>query len=161
VVYFVIGLGHDPRVVPSVLIDQPVPAFSLPAIEGMDGRGLADADLKGGVSVVNVFASWCLPCKAEHPLIQRMADDRLASVYGLNYKDKPEDARKWLAELGNPYAAIGADRDGRVGIDWGVYGVPETFIVDRSGRIRHKHVGAITPDALKDEIVPILRELAR
>ena len=109
--------------------------------------------------MVNVWASWCDPCKAEHPLVEQLARSGLATVYGLNYKDEPSDALRWLADLGNPYTEIGADRNGRVGIDWGVYGVPETFIVDREGRIRHKHVGPMTAEAIDGEIEPILRVL--
>jgi cytochrome c biogenesis protein CcmG, thiol:disulfide interchange protein DsbE len=160
-VYFALGLGMDPKIIPSALIDKPVPQFTLPPIEGGAGEGFSDADLKGGVSVVNVFASWCIPCKAEHPFITRLAGVGVATVYGLNYKDEAEDALKWLADLGNPYAEIGADRNGRVGIDWGVYGVPETFVVDAQGRIRHKHVGPLTQKTLEGELLPIIRELSQ
>lgn len=159
VVYFAVGLRHDPHIVPSVLIDKPVPTFSLPPIEGTDKKGFGSADLSGGISVVNVFASWCVPCRLEHPLIQALAEREVATVYGLNYKDEPAAARRWLAELGDPYAAIGADFSGRVGIEWGVYGVPETFIVDAGGRIRHKHIGPITAEALRDEIIPVIERL--
>ena len=160
-VYFAVGLNHDPKIVPSALIDKPVPVFDLPPIAGYGSPGLSDAALKGGVSVVNVFASWCIPCRAEHPLIQSLADLKIASVYGLNYKDDPVAARKWLADLGDPYAAIGADPSGRVGIDWGVYGVPETFIVDRDGKIRYKRVGPVTPQVMQDVMVPMIRSLQR
>ena len=161
VVYFAIGLTMDPKVLPSALIDKPVPEFVLPPIAGGRGTGFSDDDLKGGLSVVNVFASWCIPCRAEHPQVTRLAAMGVATVYGLNYKDEAADARQWLRDLGDPYAEIGADRDGRVGIDWGVYGVPETFIVDAEGRIRHKHVGPMTPDALSGEILPIIKALRR
>lgn len=160
-VYFAVGLNHDPKIVPSALIDKPVPAFDLPPIDGYGSPGLSDAALKGRVSVVNVFASWCVPCRAEHPLIQSLADLKIAAVYGLNYKDDPAAARKWLADLGDPYAAIGADPSGRVGIDWGVYGVPETFIVDRDGKIRYKRVGPVTPQVMQDVMVPMIRSLQR
>ena len=159
-VVFLFGLKRDPSIVPSALIDKPMPEFALPPITGGPGNGLASADLDGQISVVNVWASWCVPCKAEHPLVARLARSGLATVYGLNYKDEPQDALGWLAELGNPYAEIGADRNGRVGIDWGVYGVPETFIVDREGHIRYKHVGQITSETVDGEILPILRVLA-
>ncbi len=159
-VVLLFGLQRDPSIVPSALIDKPVPEFALPPITGGPGKGFANADLGGRLSVVNVWASWCGPCRAEHPLVERLARSGLATVYGLNYKDEPQDALGWLAELGNPYAEIGADRNGRVGFDWGVYGVPETFIVDREGRIRHKHVGPMTAEALDGEIIPILRVLA-
>lgn len=159
-VVFLLGLQMDPRIVPSALIDKPVPEFALPPITGGPGKGLASADLGGRLSVVNVWASWCIPCKAEHPLVERLARSGLATVYGLNYKDEPDDALKWLNDLGNPYAEIGADRDGRVGIDWGVYGVPETFIVDREGRIRHKQIGQLTSKIVDGEILPFLRVLS-
>ena len=159
--YFAVGLTKDPRLIPSALIDKPVPTFTLPAIEGMAGKGLASADLKGRVSVVNVFASWCVPCRAEHPLIEHLAAMKIAAVYGLNYKDAPADASQWLSNLGNPYAEIGADRSGRVGIDWGVYGVPETFIVDAGGRIRHKHVGPVTPQVLENTLIPLIKSLSQ
>ena len=161
VVYLAVGLTMDPKVIPSALIDKPVPEFVLPPIAGARSKGFTDDDLRGGLSVVNVFASWCLPCRAEHPQVARLAAMGVAKVYGLNYKDAAADARKWLRDLGDPYAEIGADTDGRVGIDWGVYGVPETFIVDVEGRIRHKHVGPMTPDALSGEILPIIKTLRR
>jgi len=149
--------GHDASKIPSVLIDQPAPAFDLVPLD--DSRpGFATADLAGHVSIVNFFASWCLPCRAEHPLLMRLAEDGVA-VYGINYKNERADAIKWLAELGNPYRRIGADDDGRAGIEWGVYGLPETFIIGKGGRIRFKHVGPITPQALDEVILPILKEL--
>ena len=160
-VYFALGLGMDPKIIPSALMDKPVPQFALPAIAGGPGRGFSDTDLKGGVSVVNVFASWCIPCKAEHPLVTRLAGMGVATVYGLNYKDKPAKALEWLAKMGDPYHRIGADRDGRVGLDWGVYGVPETFVVDAEGRIRHKHVGPLTRETLEGEVLPIIRALSQ
>jgi cytochrome c biogenesis protein CcmG/thiol:disulfide interchange protein DsbE len=148
---------HDASKIPSVLIDKPAPTFELGTID--DSRpGLATADLAGQVSVVNFFASWCLPCRAEHPLLIRLAEEGFA-VYGINYKNERADAIKWLAELGNPYRRIGADDDGRAGIEWGVYGLPETFVLDKGGRIRFKHVGPITPQDLDEVILPILRKL--
>ncbi len=158
--YFAIGLTKDPSILPSALIDKPVPEFSLPPIEGGPGKGFSSADLKGnGVSIVNVFASWCVPCRAEHPQITRLAALKVATVYGLNFKDEPKDALKWLKQLGDPYAAHGADTNGRVAIDWGVYGIPETFIIDNSGTIRYKYVGPITARRLDQEILPIIRKL--
>lgn len=156
--YFAAGLSHDPKLIPSVLIDKPAPDFALPPLPGHT-QGLATADLKGGeVQLVNVFASWCVPCRIEHPLISALAAQGLA-VRGLNYKDKPEDALEWLRRNGDPYRSIGADRDGRVGIDWGVYGVPETFVVDGQGRIRYKHVGPLTPEDLDGKILPMIESL--
>ena len=159
-VYFAIGLTKDPSILPSALIDKPVPEFSLPPIEGGPGKGFSSADLKGnGVSVVNVFASWCVPCRIEHPQITRLAGLKVATLYGLNFKDEPKAAIKWLKQLGDPYAAHGADTNGRVAIDWGVYGIPETFIIDNGGVIRYKYVGPITARRLDQEILPIIRKL--
>jgi len=155
------ALRLDSHVLPSALIDQPAPEFALPPIEGRPQTlGLSTADLSGKPSVVNVFASWCVPCLAEHPIISRMAEDGF-TVYGIDHRDQPEDIRAWLDRNGNPYARIGADRDARVSIDWGVTGVPETFLLDRNGRIRHKIVGPMTPDIYAEEVLPRLRELAR
>lgn len=156
--YFVIGLGMDPRIVPSALIDKPVPEFELPPL--LDAvPALATADFGGEVVMVNVFASWCIPCRAEHPLINRLSEDGVLPVYGLNWKDKKADAIAWLAELGNPYARIGHDLRGRVGIDWGVYGVPETYLVDKSGRIRYKHVGPMFSEVIEETVKPLIRDL--
>ena len=152
--------GTDPRIVPSALLDKPVPTFVLPAIDGKPG-GLSTADLKGKVSVVNVFASWCVPCLAEHSQIMTLAEDKDIAVVGINYKDKAADAEGWLKRLGDPFRHIGADRDGRVSIDWGVYGVPETFFIDKGGTIRYKHVGPITPQDLKTTILPIIASLKK
>ena len=168
-VYFAVGLTKDPQIIPSALIDKPVPEFTLPPIEdgqgepgGGYGKGFSSADLKGnGISIVNIFASWCFPCRTEHPFITRLAEIKVARVYGLNYKDDPKKALKWLRELGDPYFAIGADRKGRVSIDWGVYGVPETFIVDNAGRIRYKHVGPLNAQVLESIILPTIRKLGR
>lgn len=146
--------GRDPSLVPSPLIGKPVPAFRVPALG--EGEDLTEAAFTGGVTVFNVFASWCLPCRVEHPLLMRLAKEGEVRVFGLNYKDKPGDAKAWLAELGNPYARIGADRDGRAAIEWGVYGVPETFVVGADGRIRCKHVGPIMPADFKEKILPCI-----
>jgi cytochrome c biogenesis protein CcmG, thiol:disulfide interchange protein DsbE len=155
-----VGLTRDPGTLPSALIDRPVPTFDLPPIEGMPGEGLSSADLKGEVGLVNVFASWCVPCRAEHPLLMGLAE-RGVVINGIDYKDPAEQAARWLGELGNPFARIGADRDGRVAIDFGVYGVPETFVVDREGRIRHKHVGPLQPSDLEQTVLPLLERLVR
>lgn len=154
-----VGLTRDPSTLPSALIDQPVPTFELPPIAGRDGPGFSSADLEGRVSLVNVFASWCVPCRVEHPLLMALAEDGVA-IYGINYKDPADQATGWLAELGDPYRAIGADGQGRVAIDWGVYGVPETFVVDGQGRIRHRHVGPLQPRDIEKTIRPLLAELA-
>ncbi len=144
---------------PSPLIDQPAPEFALPPLESGQ-PGFSSADLKGHVSLVNTFASWCAPCRAEHPVLNALAQTKRVPIYGINYKDKADNARAWIAELGNPYARIGAD-DGRVGIDWGVYGVPETFLVDRQGRIRYKHVGPLTQADVEHTILPLVARLER
>ena len=161
--YFLWGLNpeRDPREVPSALIDKPVPEFELPPIPGGDKPGFSSADLTGSgqVALVNVFASWCIPCKAEHPLLMRLAADDVVPVYGINYKDKPAEARQWLADLGNPYTKIGADLDGRVAIEWGVYGVPETFVIGPEGRIRYKHTGPMRPEDLEEKILPLVENL--
>ena len=158
--YFAVGLTKDPKIIPSALIDKPAPEFILPPVAGGKTPGFSTADLKKGqVSVVNVFASWCVPCRAEHPEINKLAKMGIVAVYGLNYKDTPEAARAWLDKLGDNYTATGADESGRVGIDWGVYGVPETFIVDGTGRIRFKHVGPIVGDKLEKEILPLIRSI--
>ena len=159
-VLFAIGLGLDPRLVPSPLIGKPVPQFDLPPVKGRT-LGLATRNLKGDVSLVNVFASWCTECREEHPLLMRMSRDKLIPIHGLNYKDRPQDAERWLDELGDPYTRTGADVSGRVAIDWGVYGVPETFVVDREGRIAYKHIGALTPKALKETILPLIAKLRK
>jgi cytochrome c biogenesis protein CcmG, thiol:disulfide interchange protein DsbE len=153
-----VGLTRDPSTLPSALIDKPVPTFDLPPIEGMPGEGLRSADLRGEVSLVNVFASWCVPCRAEHPLLMGLAE-RGVVINGIDYKDPAEQAARWLGELGNPFARIGADRDGRVAIDFGSYGVPETFVVDREGRIRHRHVGPLQPRDVEETLLPMLEDL--
>ncbi len=162
--YFLWGLRPDrnPRDLPSAMIDKPVPEFVLPPIDGMDGPGLGAADLRTGeVTLVNFFASWCVPCRIEHPFLLELAQRDKVRLFGINYKNKPEEARAWLAELGNPYGRIGADASGRVGIDWGVYGLPETFVVDRAGRIRYRQIGPIDQKALDETIRPMIRELSQ
>ena len=137
------GLRLDPKKVPSPLIDKPAPAFSLPMLEA-PVKQLSTADMAGQVWVLNVWASWCVSCRAEHEVITALAKRNLVSVIGLNYKDEPDDAIRWLEQLGNPYTVSVMDRDGRVGIDWGVYGVPETFIIGADGMIKYKHIGTVT-----------------
>lgn len=158
VAYFAIGLGLKPNEVPSALVGRPVPAFDLPALPG-HARGLASADLRGEPALVNMFASWCIPCRAEHPVLMRLAEQEGITLYGINYKDKAEDALDWLRRYGNPYTAIGADTSGRAGIDWGISGVPETFVVDAEGVIRYQHIGPLTPRDVDTKILPLLKEL--
>ena len=159
-VLFGVGLTLNPREIPSPLIGKLVPSFSLPPVKGRV-LGLSSADLKGEVSLVNVFASWCTACREEHPLLMDLKKKGVVPIHGLNYKDKPENAERWLNELGDSYTRTGADIDGRVGIDWGVYGVPETFVIDRDGRIAYKHIGQLTPQALRDKIIPLINELRK
>lgn len=148
---------RDPGAVPSPFIGKPVPAFALPSLDG--GGQITEANLKGAVTVFNVFASWCLPCRVEHPILMRLAREGKVRLVGLNYKDKPEDAKRWLAELGNPFSLIASDAQGRAAIDYGVYGVPETFIVDHRGIIRYKHVGPIHANEFPDKIEPVIARL--
>jgi cytochrome c biogenesis protein CcmG/thiol:disulfide interchange protein DsbE len=158
VVYLWAGLQSDPRVIPSALIDQPVPEFELPPL--VPGKlGFGNKDLRGQVFIVNIFASWCLPCRVEHPFLMQLAEQNTVPVYGINWKDRPADALAWLTELGNPYARIGKDPNNKVGIDFGVYGVPETYIIDAEGRIRFKQVGPIFPEILAETIIPLIRDL--
>lgn len=157
-VFLAIGLTLNPRELPSPLIGKPVPEFSLPPVKGRT-LGLSSADLKGEVSLVNVFASWCVACRVEHPLLMALEQQGVVPIHGLNYKDRPQDAEKWLGELGDPYTRTGADVNGRVAIDWGVYGVPETFVIDRQGRIAYKQIGPVTPEVLEKTILPLIRKL--
>jgi cytochrome c biogenesis protein CcmG/thiol:disulfide interchange protein DsbE len=156
--FLFVGLGLKPREVPSPLVNKPAPAFVLPRLDNPAVQVAAE-QLKGQVWVLNVFASWCTPCLTEHPLVTQLAREPGIQVIGLNYKDKAEDAKAWLGRHGNPYATVVVDRDGRVGIDYGVYGVPETFVIDKEGVIRFKQIGPITPEALRDKIVPLVRKL--
>jgi len=157
---FAVGLHRDPGLVPSPLIGREIPKFSLPPVQGRS-LGLSSADLTGEVSLVNVFASWCVACRAEHPLFMGLKENGAVRVHGLNYKDAPADAAAWLDTLGDPYTRTGADRDGRVAIDWGVYGVPETYVITKVGRIAHKQVGPITPKDLQRTILPLIERLRR
>lgn len=157
-VFLGIGLTMDPRRVPSPLIDKPIPQFELPRLKARD-QVFSDRDLKGKVSLFNVWASWCVACRQEHPVLMQLASTGEVPIYGLNYKDQHADALNWLAELGDPYTATAYDFKGRVAIDWGVYGVPETFIIDAQGIIRHKHIGPISPKALREEVLPLVRRL--
>lgn len=144
--------GRDTSVVPSALIGQPAPETELAPLEGVDLPGLSSTEFGGQVTLVNVWASWCAPCRAEHPLLMQLAQDERIRIAGLNYKDKPENARRFLGNLGNPYDVIGVDQNGRSAINWGVYGVPETFLIGADGRILYKHVGPITPQSLQSAL---------
>jgi cytochrome c biogenesis protein CcmG, thiol:disulfide interchange protein DsbE len=154
------GLTRDPRELPSALIGEPVPEFNLPPVQGRT-LGLSSADLKGEVSLVNVFASWCTACRYEHPVFMALKEQGAVPIHGINYRDRPQDAASWLDELGDPYMRTGADIDGRVSIEWGVYGVPETYVIDREGRVAFKQVGPVTPEIYRDKIGPLIEELRR
>jgi cytochrome c biogenesis protein CcmG/thiol:disulfide interchange protein DsbE len=152
------GLRLDPKLVPSPLIDKQAPSFSLAMLD-QPSRQLSTADMTGQVWILNVWASWCVSCRAEHEVITALAKRNLVAVVGLNYKDDPSDAERWLQQFGNPYATSVIDRDGRVGIDWGVYGVPETFVIGADGLIKYKHIGPVTHESLEQKIMPVLKEL--
>jgi cytochrome c biogenesis protein CcmG/thiol:disulfide interchange protein DsbE len=146
--------GRDISAVPSALIGQPAPVTDLPPLEGGTLPGLDSKRFAGKVTLLNIFASWCAPCREEHPVLLALAEDKRYALVALNYKDKPENARRFLGDLGNPFSAIGVDAAGRTAIDWGVYGVPETFVIGRDGRIAFKHVGPLTPNSVRDELLP-------
>jgi cytochrome c biogenesis protein CcmG/thiol:disulfide interchange protein DsbE len=152
--------GEDSSFVPSVLIGREAPATNLPPLAGSDLPGLVSADFKGHVTLVNVWASWCAPCREEQPLLMTLKDDPRFRLTGLNYKDKPENALRFLGEMGNPFAAIGVDENGRTAIDWGVYGVPETYLVGKDGRILYKHVGPFTEQSISGELMPAIEKAA-
>ncbi len=155
---FAWGLTRDPKILPSTLIGKSVPQFSLPPVMGRS-LGLSTVDLRGDVSLVNVFASWCVECRLEHPLIMQLKAEGVVTVHGLNYKDKPDDAARWLNSLGDPYTRTGADINGRVGIEWGVYGVPETFVITKDGTIAYKHIGPLSVEVLEKKIIPLIQRL--
>lgn len=154
------GLSLDPREVPSPLIDKPAPEFSLPQLRDPDSV-IRSVDLRGRVWLLNVFASWCTPCLEEHPYLVDLAKRGVVPVYGLNYKDGHEAALKWLDKHGDPYTGIVVDAQGRTGIEYGVYGVPETYVIDKLGVIRFKHIGALTRQVLDEEIVPLVKRLRK
>ena len=160
VVFLAIGLTRDPREVPSPLLDKPAPAFVLPQLANPEQRFKSE-EMRGKVWLLNVWASWCVACREEHPLLLELARSRLVPIYGLNYKDERQDALNWLKQFGDPYTANLVDADGRVGIDYGVYGVPETFVIDRAGVIRYKQIGPVTEEALRNRIIPLVKELQK
>ncbi|HTS20331.1 MAG TPA: DsbE family thiol:disulfide interchange protein [Casimicrobiaceae bacterium] len=160
VVFLWIGLGRDPSLVPSPLIGKPAPAFRLAQLHKPSDTLQLD-DLKGQVWLLNVWASWCVSCREEHPLLLELSKANVVPVYGLDYKDKAPQALAWLAQNGDPYKASMVDPDGRVGIDYGVYGVPETFLIDKAGIVRYKQIGPLTVDALNNRILPLARELQK
>jgi cytochrome c biogenesis protein CcmG/thiol:disulfide interchange protein DsbE len=152
------GLGMDPRKVPSPLVNQPAPQFSLPLLDDPQ-KTLSNADWAGKVCLLNVWATWCVSCRAEHKVLMSMARRDGVQIYGLNYKDTRPEARQWLRFYGDPYVANAFDADGRVGIDWGVYGTPETFVIDAQGIVRYKHIGPISESDLKETLLPLIQKL--
>jgi cytochrome c biogenesis protein CcmG/thiol:disulfide interchange protein DsbE len=157
-IFFAVGLTRDPRTVPSPFIDKPAPMFRVEQLHEPKLAFTPD-EMKGKVWMLNVWASWCASCRIEHPLLVDMARKRIVPIVGLNYKDQREDAKAWLNKFGNPYELSAWDIDGRVGLDFGVYGAPETFLIDKQGVIRHKQIGPITPDDLEKTILPLIRKL--
>ena len=156
--FFAVGLFRDPRVVPSPFIGKPAPAFRLEQLQD-EGLAFAPQDMKGKVWMLNVWASWCVSCRVEHPLLVEMSRSRVVPIVGLNYKDTREEGVQWLAKFGNPYELSAFDVEGKVGIDYGVYGVPETFVIDKEGVIRYKQIGPITRQALEKTILPLILKL--
>jgi cytochrome c biogenesis protein CcmG, thiol:disulfide interchange protein DsbE len=157
-VFLALGLKLKPSEIPSPLLNKTAPAFSAPKLN-VPNEKLSPADLKGKVWLFNVWASWCVSCRAEHPIINQLAQQQAAIIVGLNYKDDPEAAKKWLETLGNPYNDSVMDADGRIGIDWGVYGVPETFVIDKQGIVRFKHTGPVTEEDVQNTFLPLIAKL--
>jgi len=160
VCFLYVGLGLNPREVPSPLVGRPAPAFELPVLE-QPGKRFVPADMKGKAWLLNVWASWCVTCREEHPLLVDLANRKILPILGLNYKDKGDEAKAWLARFGNPYEFSVVDADGRIGIDYGVYGVPETYLIDAAGVIRFKHIGALTPAIVEQKLLPLAKSLQR
>jgi len=160
VVFLAIGLGRDPHEVPSPLINKPAPSFKLAQLKD-PSKSFSAEEMRGRVWLLNVWASWCISCRDEHPLLLEYARSGALPIFGLNYKDRPEDALAWLQELGDPYVLSVSDLDGRVGIDYGVYGAPETYLIDQQGVIRFKQIGPVTPDVWTKSILPLAQELNR
>jgi cytochrome c biogenesis protein CcmG/thiol:disulfide interchange protein DsbE len=157
-VFLALGLNLKPSEIPSPLINKPAPAFSAPKLDAPEEK-LSPADLKGQVWLFNVWASWCVSCRAEHPVLNQLAKQSAVVIVGLNYKDDPTDAKNWLNNLGNPYGVSIMDQDGRIGIDYGVYGVPETFVIDKKGLIRYKHTGPVSDDDVQKIFLPLIAKL--
>ena len=157
-VFLALGLNLKPNEIPSPFINKLAPAFSAPKLDAPKEK-LSPADLKGQVWIFNVWASWCVSCRAEHPVLNQLAKENVVVIVGLNYKDEPTDAKNWLNTLGNPYSVSIMDQDGRIGIDYGVYGVPETFVIDKKGLIRFKHTGPVTAEDLQQTFFPLIAKL--
>lgn len=158
--YFALALrpGYDPQMLPSAMINKEAPQFDL---AGLNGQGLALDALKGSPVLINFFASWCVPCRVEQPVLMRLANLEHVPLYGIDYKDQPEDAAKLLAQFGDPYRRVGLDTDGHVGLNFGVYGVPETYVLDATGRIRERFVGPLTAEEVDNELLPLLKALKK
>ncbi|HHI94640.1 MAG TPA: DsbE family thiol:disulfide interchange protein [Gammaproteobacteria bacterium] len=157
-VFLGVGLDLNPREVPSPLIDKPAPVFNLPKLHALE-TSFSSKEMLGKVWLLNVWASWCVACRSEHPLLVQLSRANFVPIYGLNYKDEPNEAKSWLQQLGDPYVASLSDYEGKVGIDYGVYGVPETFVIDKQGVIRHKVIGPVTPAALDNCVLPLVEKL--
>ena len=157
-VFLFVGLNLNPREVPSPLIDKPAPAFTLPQLHEPQ-KTFSPADMKGKVWLLNVWASWCVSCREEHPVLMGLAQQNIVPIYGLDYKDSAAEAERWLQKGGDPYVLSVMDTEGRIGIDYGVYGVPETYVIDKQGVIRYKQIGPVTPDNLREKILPMVAEL--
>ncbi|MGY8815675.1 MAG: DsbE family thiol:disulfide interchange protein [Gammaproteobacteria bacterium] len=158
VILFVFGLQNDPSIVPSPFIDKPLPQISLPTLSD-PSISIDTNDLKGEVTLINIWATWCIPCRQEHALLVDLAKNNDVKVVGLNYKDNRDDAMKWLVSLGDPYNIVLFDEDGKAGIDLGLYGVPETFIIDKNAIVKHKHIGPLTEENISETIIPMIKEL--
>lgn len=158
VVFLGIGLNLNPREVPSPKIDKPAPAFQVPQLHEAD-KTISQQDMLGKVWLFNVWASWCVSCRAEHPVLVELSKRNVVPIVGLNYKDGRDEGKQWLQQFGDPYVMSAFDADGRVGIDYGVYGVPETFVIDKTGTIRYKHIGPLTQEAVETKVLPLVQEL--
>jgi cytochrome c biogenesis protein CcmG/thiol:disulfide interchange protein DsbE len=157
-IFLALGLKLNPNDIPSPFIGKPAPSFFAPQLQE-PMKNLSPTDMKGRVWLLNVWASWCVSCRAEHPVLNALAAQRRVPIVGLNYKDGSDDALKWLQTFGNPYIVSVVDREGRIGINWGVYGVPETFVIDKKGIIRHKYTGPVTPDDIQQQLLPMIEKL--
>jgi len=160
VIFLAIGLTRDPSEIPSPLIGKPAPSFTAPVLDGT-GLQFSNNDMLGKVWLLNTWASWCVACRQEHPLLVELSKNKLLPIVGLDYKDKDADGLKWLSRYGNPYDVSIADRDGRIGIDFGVYKVPESFLIDKMGIIRYKQIGPFTEESIRDKLLPLVRELQK
>jgi cytochrome c biogenesis protein CcmG/thiol:disulfide interchange protein DsbE len=157
-IFLYLGLGLDPHEIPSPLINKPAPAFTLPQLYN-PAKQFSSEDMKGKVWLLNVWASWCVSCREEHPVLMELSQQHIVPIYGLDYKDKNPDGEAWLRQGGDPYTLVVTDANGRVGIDFGVYGVPESYVIDKQGVIRYKQIGAITHESLQQKILPLIAEL--